>query len=172
MKKLFIITSVLIFAYLMACTPQGGSNDGTPLNVPSGEVYENKTTGIGIVLPSEYIDKYRIIQFDVDSFSVYHNASYELYLDNEKNDETSKMLGFLFGMERLPLTSEDDIHNMNNLNDATHLFQTSEYAYYLRRPSRVEYDESTPEPWQTTEYKDLYTNEMMDKIIASAYPLE
>jgi hypothetical protein len=156
-----ILTCLLFLVLLTSCSTKE-SNE-----VSVGEVYENEATAIGIVFPPEYIGKYKIIQYDVDSFSVFHRASYMLYEENESKDETSKVLGWLFGIERWPVSSEDDIRN--KIERATQLFQTDDYVYFISRPTGVEYDEGIPEPWQTTEYKVLFTDAMIDSIIASAY---
>jgi len=50
------------------------------------------------------------------------------------------------------------------------MLETDDYGYFLRTPTGVEYDESEPEPWQTTEYKALqYDSDLIEQIIASAY---
>jgi hypothetical protein len=135
----------------------------------SEEAYENEITAVGIVFPLEYIGKYTIIQHSIDSFSVYHTATYELM----KEKDPKREYGTLFWIYRMELasTSEEDIGIMNEL--AIPLFKTDEFAYYMRMPTGADYDESDPEPWQTTEYKDLsYNNhELIVRIAESAYPL-
>lgn len=96
-----LLTLALLFAGLTACTAQKESTEENlePVMTPietSGEVYENAATGIGIVFPQEYIGKYSIEQSDVDSFSVIHKATSELY----KGKDPSYSLGWLFGIER------------------------------------------------------------------------
>jgi hypothetical protein len=132
---------------------------------PPGEVYENGAFGIGIVFPPEYAGKYTILQSDANSYAVAHTATRQFFM--EKNP-TNDSRGLLFVIERRPLSDEEAINNLNEL--ATPLCQTDEYAYFLRRPTDVEFDEDKENP-ATKEYRTLYTDALLDKIAASAYPL-
>ena len=172
-----IILAALFTICLISCTNQNDPVGDITTNVTQaaktiGEVYENDSLQMGLTFPKEYIGKYTIIQLDVDCFSVFHTASYELSKENESKEENSKVLGYLFGIERWPLSDEDDIRNMNELASVTPLFQANDYAYFLRRPTRIEYDESAPEPWQTAEYKLLSSNGLIEQIIASVFAID
>ena len=128
------------------------------------EVYQNAALEIGLVFPPEYTGKYTIIQHEGAGFAVVHTATNELLRD--KYPDT--VMGTLFEIERWHISyGEETIRNLTA--SAIPLFQTGENFFFLRRPTGVEYDQSTPEPWQTTEYKSLCSDEMIDRIIADAY---
>jgi hypothetical protein len=130
-----------------------------------GEVYENEATGIGIVFPPEYIGKYTIAQADVGMFAVIHNASYELWKEKYPGSER----GALFTIEKWPINQPDDINSLKK--KAISLFQTDEYAYFLRRAEPMDCYTDEMENPVTKEYLVLYADEMIKKVADNAYLL-
>jgi hypothetical protein len=76
----------------------------------------------------------------------------------------------LFLIQRYPTANGEAIRNLSELGRL--ILRTEDYAWFMRLPTGVEYDESQPEPWQTAEYKTLCSEDMITKIIAGAYALE
>lgn len=158
---LFTVTVlILIGGLLVACH----GLDMVPIET-SGEVYENTETGIGIVFPQEYAGKYTIFQYDVGMYSVFHNATFELF--KEKDPDSYR--GVLFSIEKWSIAAEEDIAYMNEA--AIPLFQTDEFAYFLRQPTPMDCYEDEMENPATKEYIALYADDMINKIAESAYPL-
>ena len=164
-----LLTTAFLFIGLTACTMQKSAledtvkSDMTSIET-SGEFYENEAVGIGLVFPPEYIGKYTIFQSDVSAYSVFHNATHALFKDKDPCSER----GALFTIEKWPISSQADIDYMNEV--ATPLFQTTEFAYYLR--GSMDCYTSDMENPATKEYLTLYSYDLISKIAASAYPLD
>jgi|GEM_PF-3895703 len=182
-KKYLQLTLVFFAAFFMASicvacalsTPNILAADTppkTPEEIPLAQVadsvlrYEYPAIGIGIVFPPEYEGKYTIetkFSPDAGSFIVYHAPTMELMAENGYGST----LGTLFWVYRTTKADDEVYQVAKEL--GRFMLETDEYGYFLRTPTGVEYDGSEPEPWQTTEYKALQDDDLIEQIIASAY---
>jgi len=132
-------------------------------------LFENPAIGIGLIFPHEWEGKYTITTNFFNggvNFSVFHTATLELFQERGYQEG-----GLLFWVDRQ--STQNDLSIYNELGRL--MLQTEDFAFFMRTPTDVQYDDSDPLPRQSIEYRELYDYEnglsLLWAIADSAFPV-